>query len=624
MVRYVIIASNPGDTADIQTVQAIRARIRAWSGWRLALDSPDTTIAVGTQESMANSVLHFDDNRGAIIGLLYRAPASYGDAPDRVHAIDRKESGKIIDSSGRALISDYWGHYVAVIRYPESGRVIVIRSPVSPLPCLHSKIGSLNIFFSHVADFVTLGIRRTSINWETVRAQVVGRDHSTAETGIREIVALECGESVECVAGACSTQSYWDPRSFLAERCDTDFDAAARALRERVEHSVHALADPHTSILVKLSGGLDSSIVLAALASAPHEPTLTAVNYHSRRIGDERHFARTMAAAVNCPLRELQRNQELDLRRFLDCNWTVKPVLNFSAPDTESRNIALARELSASAIFDGELGDNLFGSNPGPGALIEGARTMGAGTRFMSIGMDYARLTRQSIWRSLSLAYDENRTLNAQAGFSTGREMHRRHTPAAVNSMMLASSEAQAAHHEPADRFVHPWLKNSARLAPGSYPLLFGLITVTSPVYHSPFSMPGDPPRVSPLVTQPLVELALRIPAYLHFKSGMDRSVARRAFSNGLPEPILRRGTGKGGPTLWAKDIVENNIAFLREFLLDGILVRNKLIDRHKLEAALSPRIEKSSVIVAEIFGKLYIEAWLRKWQSLETRAMIV
>ena len=170
-----------------------------------------------------------------------------------------------------------------------------------------------------------------------------------------------------------------------------------------------------------------------------------------------------------------------------------------------------------------------------------------------------------------------------------------------------------------ADRFLHPWLKESRRIAPGSHGLLFGLITVTSAIYHSPFSDPHDPLRVSPLVSQPLLEIALRMPTHLHCKFAQDRAVARAAFADVLPPEILQRGLGKGGPTLWVRDVIESNTGFLREFLLDGILVRQRLIDRKKLETVLSPRIAKSTVIAGDIFAKLYIEAWLRAWQQTET-----
>ncbi len=111
------------------------------------------------------------------------------------------------------------------------------------------------------------------------------------------------------------------------------------------------------------------------------------------------------------------------------------------------------------------------------------------------------------------------------------------------------------------------------------------------------------------------------MPAHLHFHCAQDRAAARAAFADVLPTEILHRGLGKGGPTLWAKEVIERNTGFLREFLLDGILVRQRLLDRKKLETVLSPRIVKTTVVAGDIFAKLYIEAWLRAWSPVETPA---
>src|SRR5882757_2863440 len=103
------------------------------------------------------------------------------------------------------------------------------------------------------------------------------------------------------------------------------------------------------------------------------------------------------------------------------------------------------------------------------------------------------------------------------------------------------------------------------------------------------------------------------------YTAGQDPEFfSRAAFADALPTEILNRGLGKGGPDLWAKDVVESNLAFLRDFLLDGDLVRRGIVDRKKLETALSPRIVKSTAMVGDIFAKLYIEAWLRNFQKLQ------
>jgi asparagine synthase (glutamine-hydrolysing) len=616
MFRYIIAIGNSHSTSDCEAINGMRRRVQnSTAAWRSAIDEPGVYAAYVHQVSSSDSAIVLPDNRGVIFGSLYQSPGeSHTNLPRLIRSISRDQSEDILRSKGRSMVRDYWGYYVAALRYPETSSSLVIRSPVSPLACFRAQPGTSNVFFSNLDDYAALELAPLSINWDSITAQVVGGDYLTNETAIKEISTLECGECAECNPHGCSKNAYWDPRSFLQEKSLDSFSEATQAIRNTTEYCVSALSSSHSHILVNLSGGLDSSIVLSSLSRSHDRPSITAVNYYSRGAGDERRFARSMAHAVNCRLVEQARNQLLDLRRFDDCNRTVRPVLNFSAPDIESRNAVLARESKASAIFDGELGDNVFGSHPSPGALVECVRRVGLGRQFVSFAADYAMLTRQSLWQTLVSVRRAHRSLAGTSNFSSSREMQRRYGAATARSLILASPEAEEHCSAMGDRFVHPWLKQSPQIAPGSQMLLFGLIVVTSTSYHSPFSDPSDPPQVSPLISQPLAEVALRIPAYLHFKFAQDRSVARAAFADALPAQILQRGLGKGGPTLWVKDVVESNCEFLRDFLLNGILVQRRLVDRNKLETTLSPRIAKSTVIVGDIFAKLYIEAWLRKW----------
>ncbi|MGB6308789.1 MAG: asparagine synthase-related protein [Steroidobacteraceae bacterium] len=624
MLRYIILVWNANNSSDRDTSAAVRGRMQS-SGmmWRAVLDRPGMYAACVDQGFYARAATLIDGDRGVIIGTLFSSPElCQSSQPRPIESLSRSQSNDILRSQGRALISDFWGYYVAAIRDPGGAGGIVLRAPVSPLACLYARQGTVNAFFSNVEDCVDLNLSPLSINWDSIAAQVVGGDFLSDETAINGIRAIECGESAHCGPAGCAIHAYWDPRTFLEQRAPARFETAAQDIRRAVEFCIGALSSGHDRLLVKVSGGLDSSIVLSALRRAPHHPSVTAVNYFSTGSGDERFFARTMAGSVGFPLIERARNEGLDLHRFLDCNRTVRPVLNFSAPDTEARNIALARELNATAIFDGECGDNVFGSHPRPGALLECLRQCGSGAQFLGTALDYSLLSKQSLWRTLAMVRREARSTAENPDFSAAADMRWAMGGAGAAPATLASPAAEEHYYGMGDRFLHPWLKKSRRIAPGSQALLFGLITVTSAIYHSPFSSLSDPPRISPLVSQPLLESVLQMPAYLHFRFAQDRAVARAAFADLLPPEILQRGLGKGGPGSWAKEVVERNSGFLREFLLEGILVGRGLVDRTKLEAALSCRIVKSTVLVGDILAKLYIEAWLRSWSAAEAAAV--
>src|ERR1700730_3358183 len=391
---------NAESSYDCGSTSDVRHRIQnSSSGWRPALDRPGVYAAYIDHEFSADTAIQLSDRRGVILGTIYQSPEIANTmSPTPIRHLSQRHTEEILQSAGRSLISDCWGHYVSVLYFPEKTTTIVMRSPASRLPCFQLRDGTMNVFFSNLDDCASLKVTPLTINWDSITAQVVGGDYLTNETAIEEITGIECGESVECSSSNCSRHVYWDPRVFLADRSLSSFSDATHAVRHATDYCVSASSSAHSNILVKLSGGLDSSIVLSALSRAPHEPSITAVNFHSRGCGDERRFARIMARRANCEILERPRNDQLDLHRFLDCNRTVRPVLNFSAPDVETRNIALARELNATAIFDGELGDNIFGSHPSPGALVECFRQTGLGRGFLDVAFDYSLLTRQSLW----------------------------------------------------------------------------------------------------------------------------------------------------------------------------------------------------------------------------------
>jgi len=369
MFRYIIVSWNVNNASDCGAASSIRRRIqRSEVDWRPAMDRPGMYVACVDRQLSSGAAILVNDWRGVILGTLFRSPGNpCSSRPTSLRHLSAGDSEEILRSKGRSLVSNFWGYYVAALHYPENASAVVLRGPGSPLACFHVEQGTVIVFFSCLDDCIDLEITPLSINWDSITAQVIGGDYLTNETAIEEIDSVECGESIQCNSCGSSTHVYWDPRLFLEQRTLATFDEAARDVRRTTEYCVSALSSSHESILVKLSGGLDSSLVLSSLSRAPHSPSITAVNYHSRGSGDERRFARSMAAAVDCRLIERARNQQLDLRRFLDCNRTARPVLNFSAPDVEARNISLARELNATAIFDGEFGDNIFGSHPGPG-----------------------------------------------------------------------------------------------------------------------------------------------------------------------------------------------------------------------------------------------------------------
>jgi asparagine synthase (glutamine-hydrolysing) len=124
---------------------------------------------------------------------------------------------------------------------------------------------------------------------------------------------------------------------------------------------------------------------------------------------------------------------------------------------------------------------------------------------------------------------------------------------------------------------------------------------------------PGDPELLAPLHSQPLIELALRIPTYVLTIGGWDRAIARRAFLNDVPRQIITR-RAKGGVEEHAKLILLRNLGLVREMLLDGALASRGILDRKGLEDALSTHPTRTGGACAELLDCFAAEAWARRW----------
>jgi hypothetical protein len=102
---------------------------------------------------------------------------------------------------------------------------------------------------------------------------------------------------------------------------------------------------------------------------------------------------------------------------------------------------------------------------------------------------------------------------------------------------------------------------------------------------------------------------------------GVDRAIERGAFVSEIPPQIMQR-RHKGCFDIVVRELIETNIDFVRELLLDGALVRERILDKAKLEAFLcgprgGARTEYNELYVTRICT----EAWLRDWQALAQRA---
>ena len=620
MIRYFAAMWDPHNPSERQFAALVKSRLHDTAMFSQSeIDRPGLFVCVTGVGPTTGSLVRLPGNCGVIIGTLFSSRLSPDEHPQPISTCSPEEAAPIIDSRGRSLVRSHWGSYVLFLQLPREAAVLVLRGPMGTIPCFQAEYNDVRLCFSSIEDCLSLQLTSFSLNWDCIRAQAAGGDYWAHETAIEGISTSIAGECLEYRPGhEVKRTVYWDPSRLHPVPSLTAIGEAAALLRDATQACVDAWASPHRTLLLQFSGGFDSSVLQACLKRAPNRPEIISVNFWSTASGDERRFARSMTKLTCTELIELERNQNVDLRLFMQCARTGNPVLNFSAVDAEPRLIRIAHERGASAVFSGEIGDNIFGHCQGPEMLGECLRSFRPGLGLIRATTDYAELSRISLWSALKQGYLYSKWQGRQNFWSVYR--YRRFVGITEHKSLVAD-DARLKYEEMLDRFIHPWLSDVRDMPLGRTMLIFALVAATSTLTHSPFAGPDSSLFLSPLASQPLVDVYCQIPCHLHFLGAENGTVGREAFRPLLSEQVLMRGTGKGTPDLWWKDVISRNQRFLRELLLDGLLVREGILDRSKLEAVLSQGVSKSQIAAPELVIQIYIECWVRRWLSGTERA---
>jgi asparagine synthase (glutamine-hydrolysing) len=162
----------------------------------------------------------------------------------------------------------------------------------------------------------------------------------------------------------------------------------------------------------------------------------------------------------------------------------------------------------------------------------------------------------------------------------------------------------------------HPWVDEAADLPGSKRQQVFHV--VDSQMFYNVPDHYAD--IVHPLISQPIIELCLKIPSYVLTYGGIDRALVRDAFVDMVPGSILAR-TSKGATTGYILNLLVRNIDVLRQFLLDGLLVGEGVLDNHETDKALSePSLISDSTLLFPVLNAFRAELWARSWACGERR----
>lgn len=512
--------------------------------------------------------------------------------PDRLMGDGSILLGEIFSLTGATCQapSDGWGNYLAFAL--REGRWLIDRAALTGAPLYWARWRGGFLCASHL-ELISDLIESPDVDWEFVSQALVYSNLRTERTGVVGLSELLPGMRLSIDDVGAKTIPLWSPWDHVAKmRTSKGIADLAPELERRLIASVRAWSSTRKAIMLELSGGLDSSIVAAALSGAGAE--FSAINFVTRGAdGDERHYARAVADRCGVELIESELDPE-------DVDLIARPAVTGPRPGAYAvlRGIDRAFERGIGdrevSVFGGIGGDNIFCFDGSVSPFLDAAATFGMGRRAFRILRDVARGGGATLWDAGRLAWK---------GWRRGPRDHWRSETEFMNRAAI-----------PSVPFAHPWDEGARTEGQAKRNHVEAVRRILDFFDRPPRWATRD--VVAPLLSQPVVEYCLSIPSWIWIEGGRDRAVARAAFAHRLPpEVVWRRGKGRLESVATAAYLRQR--IELAELLLDGRLAAQGMLDCDAIRTYLGQGLADGDFLYYRLLEIADVELWVRSVEYL-------
>lgn len=515
-----------------------------------------------------------------------------GDVIDRRHPIFARAPDKDPWGYERKMLARLWGRFIGV-RFGAGGRIdAILRDPSGALDCVAWRHDDLLLIASSPPSWL---LERLPPDWRFAPDRLA----AALRNPVMSVDALLFEGPVGVGPGTVQPLPLDQPAAALWSASDLvrrshaenfALPVAELRLRDAVEEAVTGLADLGGPLASEVSGGLDSSLVAAALVNAGMDVRLWLNAYGATPESDERRWTAPLTRRLGIDLVSTPHTTTPLSDDLLErANQGIRPGL--AALDT-AHDLDWANRLQAAgvkALMTGKGGDSVLMQGAGADVFTDLWLRRGWRAALSREGRAVALATERSLW---SLIGDARR-FRRDGG----------HPPSRDDDLLSPATETSVAT---------AWKQDAAAFGPAKAWQIAGMRDNIN--RHGPSRLTERIDVRHPLCAQPVVEACLAIPSHQLVLDGRDRGLARHAFRDSLPPEILGRRSKGDMSRIYGK-IVLDHLPFLRPWLLEGRLAGLGVIDPEAADRILT----RESLIWRGHYGPILtaaaFEAWVRVWE---------
>ena len=460
-----------------------------------------------------------------------------------------------------------------------SGALHLVRDAIGERTLFYATVGDGLAFASTVRALVESTAVPRVLDTRAVPAYLTFGYLPGRETLVEGVAELLPGQHLIFAEQTMQSKQLWDmPGEDEPARTEEEYRTHLRA---RLEAAVARRLPEGVPVAATLSGGIDSSLVVALASRFHSEPITTYSISFGPDLPNELAFASLVANHCGTRHHVLELTPRIVMERF---DSTLAALSNpIGEPLTVANTVLFdAASASAEVVLNGEGGDPCFG---GPKNLPMILHELYGPAQDVETAVWFRE---RAYLRAHRKCYDE------------------------LAEMLTPDGVAVLADN-PLERMV------SLQLRDARWPTLVNRLTALNVAFKGAhhilakldqLSCPNGVLPRSPLFDRGIVDAALRIPAQLKLNGSAEKYILKRAVEDVVPSEILaRRKSGMRVPVeSWLQGSFQR---FARERLLDG-LAPYGILRRAYLEELATPRGRPIPRRGAKIWLLLSLEAWLR------------
>jgi asparagine synthase (glutamine-hydrolysing) len=265
----------------------------------------------------------------------------------------------LYEDAGTAFPENLRGKFGLAVWDERERRAVIARDRLGVKPLYYAVAGDVLVFASELKSLLASGLVDTALDYDAIDAYLTLGFVPGPMTPLAAVRKLMPGHRLVVDAAGIRVDSYWDYP--VPAPVEMSVEDAGEGLLARLEESVRLRLMSDVPLGAMLSGGIDSSVIVALMARNMREPVKTfSVGFAEAGNANELDDARLVAAVFGADHHELElsfADQTVDLAELV---WFMDEPL----ADLSALGFLALSELAASEVtvaLSGQGADELLG-----------------------------------------------------------------------------------------------------------------------------------------------------------------------------------------------------------------------------------------------------------------------